>query len=396
MNIMWRAVVAFAFCAIALPAAALEVWRNGTAYTLDLRVTNGGTFTRQGVDRKFLIPGSSISGTFRLIQDNYAECSSLVAERRTGQAKNGYSRVLQSQETDRQCVVSLANPMTRMEMTSYYLRLDMCRCYSALHFVYPDSDSLFFESASRTMVSQLQSLSRKTGSAQSQSTANADQRRWSDLDSSWKEGIRILHKRGFMPEMAVAIQGNFFGDALAQGIMDQRLPGERGYDYIAHVFGIKEKDRNSYLFVQRSKQMVPAPDLAFDLESGRPFWKKGLTPQQMAKSISNCYKAVNYTTKCKLNFHAQMGCRMTDTWKRFCRKTATDKTFSEFGDLCFWTPKGDLPMMPASEGTEKTVMLPSNGVETNSAKKKTGTKKSGKKSAQSCDDGLLARYHGRF
>lgn len=119
----------------------------------------------------------------------------------------------------------------------------------------------------------------------------------------------------------------------------------------------------------------PTATWGYDVETGYPL--HAASPQDFARNLSTCYQNEKFWKSCKLNFHQEQGCRMTKNWRIACRAYGDTGTDPAIGDLCFWEPRGDLPMLVGG-GNEKTVMLPDAN-----AGKKTKTTKTTKKKAQS-------------
>ncbi|MCC2613909.1 hypothetical protein ABK249_28245 [Neorhizobium sp. Rsf11] len=369
-------------------AQAIDLWRNQKRYDIDIPPPSGIPFARQGVDRLFTIAGlgnlPDISGTLRLIQDEMTECGTLIEGRKRNYLRQGYTQVYENLILPRQCVISLGSREHDNMMSSYYYWLEMCRCYAAVHFRYKAVSGGYFEASRDHVLGPLETAARASTSKGRLDGSAA-------LDADWMAAIRILRDRGFSPRMALTIQTSFFGYSHANGISDPRMPRRAGVDYIAHIWGAKKKSGTRWAFEETGNdETIGQPDLAFDMENGFDFWGKSVKPQDVARSISDCYKKVDYARKCKMTYHSRMGCMMTEKWKRFCRKTVTDKDFRQYGDLCLWTPKGDLPMAPMTTAAEKTVTLPS------AEKAKSQAMIVKLRKAPACDDGMLKAYVGKY
>lgn len=383
----------FLLVATVFQAQAIDIWRNQTRY--DIEFGGVGPITKRGVDRLFTLKGG-IQGNLRLIQDNYSECGSLVEERRRNYTKEGFSDTVESKVSQRACQITLRSPNQGRFMSSHYIWLDACRCYAGLHFRYDASMAKRFKTLAAVPIAQLSGGGQTEQAEQPQKSEGRD--RFANLDPNAREAIRILHRRGFTPEMAYSLSTNFYGWTIFAGINKPPVPFSDGKvtmtDYIAHVYGVTETIRTTrkYRFADVSHDRLPVPDYAYDVENGYDFWNRKTLPQQMAKNVSNCYRTMDYRTKCKLTYHSQMGCRMTSNWRRFCRKASTDPSFKEYEELCFWSPKGDLPIDPGSiASAEKSVMLPTaTAGETKRRKKKAVV------SRPSCDDSMLRAYAGRY
>ncbi|MEQ1521278.1 MAG: hypothetical protein ABL936_08400 [Aestuariivirga sp.] len=126
------------FFACLQPAeASVEIWRNQQQYNLDFKLPNGAKFNHDGVDRTFELGG--VQGNFRLIQDDYQNCTNLIDERVGNKAKEGFTSVLNRKPGQFDCAVKLRNGSTGQTASSFYIFLEKCQCFSALHLVNDDA-----------------------------------------------------------------------------------------------------------------------------------------------------------------------------------------------------------------------------------------------------------------
>lgn len=135
--IVWALVMA------AAPAQALEIYRNGVRYDIAARLPSGASFRVDGVDRKFELGG--VDGNLRLIQDDYAECGRLIDERQTNWAKYGFLESFDHYKSANECSITIHDPAGKETVASFYIRIDACNCFSALHFRFLDRDLKDFE-----------------------------------------------------------------------------------------------------------------------------------------------------------------------------------------------------------------------------------------------------------
>lgn len=317
---------ALTICSItfALEANALEIWRNQQRYDIDVQLPRGAAFQHRGVDRTF--SSSGISGNLRLIQDNYDSCAQLIDERQVNRAKDGFTAVSDRKAARRNCAITLANPATGQMMTSNYIWLDICKCFAAVHFTYGKQAAGALAKVSNPLLSSL----RAGAAARKESPPLA---KAGSACSAVAEAIAILKERGF-PSQRVA----------------QFIPHNQ-HDLVDAAYGLARGTATKQQF------SYGPGDYEFDVETGRHLGKVSL--KEFARSISSCYRNDKYWKHCQLNYHQEMGCRMTANWRRVCRNYDENADRGAYiGDLCFWEPKGDLPILPAKADAEKTVQLP--------------------------------------
>ncbi|MBD1545523.1 CHAT domain-containing protein [Roseibium aggregatum] len=145
-----------AACALfyfSLSAEALEVYRNGHRYDISASLPSGASFREDGVDRKFEIGG--VSGNLRLIQDSYGDCTALIDERQRNWVKYGFSEASDRYASTNECSISIHNPASDETVTSFYIRIDDCDCYSALHFRFKENARPDFAAAAPSIVASV-------------------------------------------------------------------------------------------------------------------------------------------------------------------------------------------------------------------------------------------------
>jgi len=139
----------------ALPASALEIYRNSVRYDIIARLPGGADYIVDGVDRKFSLPG--VSGNLRLIQDEYSSCESLVDERRQNWIKYGFTLSYGRHVSRSECSITIESAAESKAISSYYVRVDRCGCYAALHLSYSTEDRSPFMAAAPEIVGSLRS-----------------------------------------------------------------------------------------------------------------------------------------------------------------------------------------------------------------------------------------------
>ncbi len=327
-------------------AQALEIWRNQTRYDIPVSTPKGTSFQASGVDRRLNARGIEVN--LRLIQDDYSTCSGLTRERAANWAKNGYAPAGKGANSRRECSITLVNAAQRKSVTSHYVLVDACKCYAAVHFTYASSASGQLAGVSGPILS---SLRRGGGGAAPQAEARsvrADNPAGSAsggkasarIGATWTETFNIYKRRGFPPSIALRFYIDHEGGASKDELARQAL---------AEIYGVSAST------ISESK--ASAGDWAYDVETGRLMVR--MSPQQFARNISRCYAQKEYWRSCKLNYHMEMGCRMTPKWKTVCRGYKPSGNQGAYiGDLCFWEPRGDLPILAAGAKSEPTVQLP--------------------------------------
>ena len=149
------ALLAFAPFFAAAPAAALELYRNGVPYDLHAALPDGGAFDADGVDRRFAL--GPVKGNLRLIQDSYGDCAALVDERVSNWEKYGFDESDQRLVSESECSVSIRNPASGEIVSSFYIRIDDCDCYAALHFRYADDTRDAYEVDAAEVIASIRS-----------------------------------------------------------------------------------------------------------------------------------------------------------------------------------------------------------------------------------------------
>jgi hypothetical protein len=120
------------------PSYSVEVNRGGTGYNINVKLPPGHSFYSDGLDRKFII--GDLGGIFRLIQDSYSGCGQLVDERIKNRKKDGFTQITRTAITEGDCAVSIINQERKLTAASFYIWIDKCSCFSAIHFYYSTSD----------------------------------------------------------------------------------------------------------------------------------------------------------------------------------------------------------------------------------------------------------------
>lgn len=144
-------------------AEAVELTRNGTAYEVIVNLPEGGGFTAAGIDRQFAIQG--VRGNLRMIQDSYAECATLVAERIENKAAEGFLARSDETSSPTECAVTLTDEVLGISASSFYLRLDLCGCFAAMHFTYAKANEDAYRGIAETITASLRANNRQTGAS---------------------------------------------------------------------------------------------------------------------------------------------------------------------------------------------------------------------------------------
>ncbi|KJS12287.1 MAG: hypothetical protein VR78_11930 [Hoeflea sp. BRH_c9] len=330
---------------------ALELSRNGTRYQVDVPLPGGARFQSSGVDRKAKVNGVTIN--LRMIQDTYPDCKALVYERRVRVGKKGYDSDDESAVlTKRECQLHQWNSDTNEHIISHYIWMDICACYAAVHFSYP----LKLMDRHEKVSAPINLALRRASSSKAQKTVRKD-----GFDEDWIEAIGIFKKRGFSASQVHALLQDSAHISLGpRDLLD------RYATLLAKMYGTS---------VNKVKNGPAAGPLwAYDMETGYPL--HAASPQEFARNLSTCYQADKYWKSCKLNFHQELGCRMTKSWQIICRAYLDPGTDGMIGDLCFWEPRGDLPVLVGGGyKNEKSVMLPGAKPAGKTAKKKVAQSK---------------------
>lgn len=307
-------------------AETIEVGRNKKRYQVDLKLPPDAWIDNDGLDR--VIRANNFGGNFRLIQDEYSNCQKLIEERYQNNIKNGYGKASRRSASQKECSITLSNNNGQM-MTSYYVWLDICKCYSALHFRYQREDEKRVEKRIAPIVASLRGAKPKTRPSLKEVTT-----------ADWTEAVAILKQRGFPAAVSFKL---YQGSPIRwrEGTVDRSKNIDK---VIAKLYGTTVSD------VENGK--AGSGDFYYDVVNGA--YLAGMSPQEMAKSISSCYRNPEYWKSCTLTYHQEGGCRMSKFAQNVCRAYEVGMV----GDYCFWEPKGDLPMAPAKDSFEKTVALP--------------------------------------
>lgn len=344
-------------------AETVEVGRHKKRYQIELKLPAGAYIDNEGLDR--IIRAMNFGGNFRLIQDEYSNCRDLIDERHQNNIKNGYHKASRRSVTQKECSITLSNSGGQM-MTSYYVWLDICKCYSALHFLYQQQDEKRVTKLFAPIVASLRGAKPKTRPNLKEVTT-----------ADWVEAVAILKQRGFPAAVSFKL---YRGSPIRwrEGTIDT----SKNIDQL-----IAEKYGTTIPALENG--MVGAGDFYYDLETGA--YLAGMSPQEMAKSISSCYMKPKYWKACGLNYHQEGGCRMSKYMQAACRSYLDNPDLgATIGDNCFWEPRGDLPMAPAKDSFEKTVTLPKQAKAKSNDKAKTKKKKSAatKLDRPLCEDDL--------
>ncbi|KGF67508.1 hypothetical protein LL06_21935 [Hoeflea sp. BAL378] len=317
-----------------LTADALELTRNGKTFGFDAKLPKGVKIRNKGVDRLLAYKGVEIS--VRLIQDHYADCGQLVREREDRMSRNGgYVADAGTVVSQKECRISLYGAGGAIDST--YTFLDACKCYAAMHVTYPDGVEI---GTAATLVSALaRALASRPEIPSNAAVAET-------IDKDWKEAFDIFRKRKLTAQLAYGI----YVQSATFALQTER-EGKAVLTYLAGRFGIPEaKIRNEY---------AAGIDWFFDVETGKPLY--GLSPQEIARTISSCYAKGHPGQHCKLAYHQEMGCRMTRKWATLC-STSLRQGFGGVADLCWGEPRGDMPMLPVvKDSAERSVQLPNSG-----------------------------------
>ena len=355
----------FASLLFSLTADALELSRNGKNYEFGVNLPKGAKLRTRGADRLLSYKGIEIS--IRLIQDQYADCGQLVREReRRMSSRGGYVPDAGTVISPKECRISLYGEGGAIDST--YTFLDACKCYAAMHVTYPNGVEF---GTGATLVSALaRALASRPETPRNATVAET-------IDPDWKEAFDIFRKRKLTAQLAYGI----YMQSATFALQTER-EGKAVLTYLAGRFGIPEaKIRNEY---------AAGIDWFFDVETGKPLY--GLSPQEIARTISSCYAKGHPGQHCKLAYHQEMGCRMTRKWATLC-STSLRQGFGGVADLCWGEPRGDMPMLPVvKDNAERSVELPKakKGVQLKPAKK---ARKSAANDVATCDDALWRSFY---
>ncbi|TNB46896.1 CHAT domain-containing protein [Martelella lutilitoris] len=149
------ALLALAPLLASVPASALEIYRNGVPYDINVALPDGGAFDADGVDRRFAL--GPVEGNLRLIQDHYDDCTALVDERISNWRKYGFDEANQRLVSESECSVTIRNSDTGETVSSFYILIDDCDCFSALHFRYADDTRDAYEAHAPDVIASIRS-----------------------------------------------------------------------------------------------------------------------------------------------------------------------------------------------------------------------------------------------
>jgi CHAT domain-containing protein/TPR repeat protein len=131
-------------------ALALEIYRNSKRYDIAATLPDGIDFTPDRIDRKFSFGG--VEGNLRLIQDDYGSCGELIEERAQNWIKHGFSQSSNRHTSRKECSIAIRNPDTGEVAVSYYVQVDACACFAAVHFRFDVSQGAQFERLANVVV----------------------------------------------------------------------------------------------------------------------------------------------------------------------------------------------------------------------------------------------------
>lgn len=346
-------------------ADALQLTRNGKTFAFDVELPHGLTFKNKGVDRILTYRGVEIS--VRLIQDGYADCGQLVSERESRMwERAGYVPDAGTVISKRECRIYLHGEGGGTDST--YTYLEVCKCYAAMHVSYPNGAD--FNNAANLVSALAKALASRPEIAPNASVAEM-------IDPDWKEAFGIFRKRNLSAQLAYDI----YSQSVTSALQTER-ESKAVLAYLAGQFGVSEKRVQS--------DFSGGIDWIFDVESGVEL--NGMSPQDIARSISSCYSRGHPSQHCKLNYHQELGCLMTPKWVRLC-SAPYSRNVQGTTDLCWGEPRGDMPMLPVvSENAERSVELPkaSKGGQVKIAKL---AKKPTKVAVPFCDDNIWRSFY---
>ncbi|OCW56683.1 hypothetical protein [Hoeflea olei] len=372
VSVVLRVLVLLAVAALvfSMTADALELSRNGKTYSFDLALPKGVAFKARGVDRVLRYRGIDIS--LRLIQDEYADCGQLVSERERRMFDRGqYVSDAGTIISQKECEVSLFGP--KGASLSSYIYLEICQCYVAIHLTYPND--VAFDAVVPVISGFGDAFSNRRKIPETATVAET-------VEPDWKEAFDIFRQRNLTAQLAYNIYSQSTSFALAS-----ERETKAAVTYLASLFGISDYD------VQNG--FSGGIDWVYDVETGKALYE--MSPQAIARSISSCYKRGNPGANCSLNYHQEMGCRMTKKWAELC-STPDRPGISGIYDLCWGEPRGDMPMLPVvADNAERSVQLPTNGKGGKGAKAKgeAVTKNTEKVAVAYCDDDIWRQYYAR-
>lgn len=131
----------------------INIYRNSRPYVFNVNLPSGTEFYESGIDRKAHYGNIDIN--FRLIQDHYRDCESLVNERVRNRAKDGYENRKADHRNSKDCSLLLINDESGKMASSFYIWQKRCQCFSAIHFEYPSDERDQYLAISQGVVSSL-------------------------------------------------------------------------------------------------------------------------------------------------------------------------------------------------------------------------------------------------
>jgi hypothetical protein len=209
--------------ALSTPAYSLEIWRNQTRYEISIALPDGEQFRNVGIDRKFTI--GSIDGNLRLIQDSYSECTSLIDERVQNQAKNGFSHITARNAAQHECSIGLKDDANGRMMSSFYIWLEPCRCFSALHFYYTVNDRASYLAMVQPILDSLRSNNGPTEQGQEVASAVGQNTAFDDSGVGGRETAEEMEDDEADSASTTDAQWNQeYQDQLNKSGIDEALP----------------------------------------------------------------------------------------------------------------------------------------------------------------------------
>lgn len=166
-------------------AAALEIYRNGTPYQVNIDLPYGADFVSSKVDRKFEVKG--IQGNLRLIQDEYASCGPLIEERVVNKAKEGFGEIVNTRTSVKDCAVKLFNPGTQQTTSSNYIYLETCRCFVSLQLTSDAKSEPLRKKIIQGLLDQLRANNKPDGLW----SADKEQQEYLTCDQKRAKGITV-------------------------------------------------------------------------------------------------------------------------------------------------------------------------------------------------------------
>ena len=143
-------------------AMSVEIYRNSISYKLNVILPDGVNFKADGIDRRFFFDG--IDGNLRLIQDKYNGCLPLVEERKRNWEKKGY-RVTSFEPGSKDCSIGMVSDGEGRRISSFYVWIQKCGCYAALHFSYSSNNRDAFLANYQPILNSLRSNDASRGGA---------------------------------------------------------------------------------------------------------------------------------------------------------------------------------------------------------------------------------------